>query len=167
MKMQSEIIRKVTPRQASGLRRATAIGAVLALLLGLDAGRAGAAPKPCGDYVATGSVYSCNLTPLVGTPFHDCLTIASSGGPGFDFTLPLFDGSTVACGCDATGSAKPIPLSSHSSFTCDTADVTSGTPIAFSGKLAAGGKKIVAGNIIYGGSFVWAFSCNLDPGCTP
>jgi hypothetical protein len=166
MEMRNERIGKEAWLRASVLRRAASIVAVLALLLGLGVGRAVAAPKMCGDYVAAGDVYSCTLTPFNGPAFHECLTIDAGDSVAFNFTMPLFDNvEDVTCACDATGSAKPVPLSSRSSFTCDARDATSGEPIAVSGKVAAGGRKIVGGNVIAGGFFAAALSCQLDPGC--
>jgi hypothetical protein len=167
MEMRSEMIRKDASRQTSGLRRAASLGAVLVLLIALDAGPAAAAPKRCGDFVPTGSVYSCNVTPIVGAPFHDCFTVTSSSSPGFTFTMPLIGSElAVVCACDATGTTNPVLFGSRSSFTCDTRDAP-GDAFGLSGKLVGGGKRIVGGNMIAAGTFVWAFSCNLDPECTP
>ena len=166
MEMRSEKMRRGAWRQASGLRRATTIGAALALLIGLGAGPAGATPKQCGDYVPSGSVYSCNLTPNGAAPFHDCLTVTVGGGAGLVFTMPIFGGLAFTCACDATGTKNPILFGSRSTFLCDAKDSES-DPFALSGKLVSGGRKIVSGNMIAAGVLAWAFSCNLDPECTP
>ena len=165
MNMRSERIQEVARRQRSGLGRATTIGAAMALLIGLGAAPAAATIKSCGDYVPTGSVYSCNLTPLSGAPFHQCLTVTVGGGGGLQFSMPLLGDIAFTCACDATGTKHPILLASRSTFLCDATD--SSGPFALSGKLASGGRKIVNGNVIAGGIFAWAFSCNLDPECTP
>jgi len=142
------------------------IALVASLAVALVTSAAVAAAKRCGDFVPTGSIYSCNLTPLIGAPFHECFTVTSGGGAGFEFTAPLDEGLTVNCACNATGSTNPKLVASLSAFTCDARDFAN-IPLGFSGKLAAGGKKIVGGNIIVASVFVWAFSCNLDPGCVP
>jgi hypothetical protein len=133
---------------------------------------AASATAACGTRLAS-NLYSCEVTqelsPGLAT-FHDCyqattatageqvdLTSVSAGGPGF------------FCDCNPTGSGTGLKFdTSTTGFTCSGTMPAGGTtPAALIGKVTAGGKRIVKGNIQVKGGLSFVLSCVVDPTCTP
>ena len=125
------------------------------------------AAKTCGDFLATVvHTYSCTITPSGGTPFHDCLE-AEGGTGGFLFQFVVLDGGIGGvCACDATGTSKAPKLdAARNAFTC--VGSAGSNHDGLSGKVTAGGAKILGGNFASDTPDNGAFSCEEVPLCTP
>jgi hypothetical protein len=123
-----------------------------------------ASTKTCATLLGS-NLYSCNINPEGGAPFHDCYQFSpGSSGEQEDMSSPLGLGP-LACDCSATGSVtNPKFDASTSAFMCEGASFGNA---ALVGKVASAGKKIVKGALLLDGGNSYVFSCVADPTCTP
>jgi hypothetical protein len=123
-----------------------------------------ASTQTCATFLGS-NLYSCNINPEGGAPFHDCYQFSpGSSGEQEDMSSPLGLGPLL-CDCSATGSTtNPKFDASKTAFMCDS---TTNGGAALVGKVAASGKKIVKGALLLDGGISYVFSCVLDPSCTP
>src|SRR5262249_9812148 len=137
--------------------------AALGAALALASTSALAAPTTCATFLGSGAnpaVFSCTVTPFGGPSFHDCFELESTNlaAAGFGLlTVRLGEEVAADCICDASGSSSAPKLeTSPSTFICAGLSGSSGF-IGMSGKIAAGGKRIMMGNAFDGFANAYAF----------